>query len=95
MSSKASAGVLGGLARFLGGVWLRILRPEAKWSEDDMAAEDDAEVACRNCVFWEQNHSGVGWCRRFPSSPGGRDLEGVVTSHEDWCGEFCGKRGPK
>jgi hypothetical protein len=53
----------------------------------------DNDGDCDSCIFWERNHSGLGWCHRLPpkDNVSGHDDDRwgfVATTCSDWCGEF-------
>jgi hypothetical protein len=56
----------------------------------DAGAEGKNVDHCGDCRFWHVRLEPVGTCRRFP--PTAMSAAGhpawVVTTHEDWCGEF-------
>jgi hypothetical protein len=58
---------------------------------------------CNGCVYWKEDHSGMGWCKRHAPSPvtttefPDEDTFSIYgfwpkTHFEDECGEGKGKR---
>ncbi len=48
------------------------------------------DAICDYCTHWKRDHSGMGWCRRYPppSIAKNEDTDWPRTSGFDWCGEF-------
>ncbi len=53
-------------------------------------------ISCKGCQFWDEFNPGThGFCRRYPPSVHGPELdvrvEWPLTHRSDWCGEWRGE----